>query len=100
LQITTFAIADPTGLLERPHEEPVRLLAALLRHVVVRLPEVDGVDLVERDEVADVDRMRELDVEAVEVLGLDRDEAPLLELERADDVVRSTCSPVSFRTLS
>ena len=76
-----------SGLLERAHEQPVRLLAALLRHEIVRLAEVDRVDLVEGDEVADLDRVGELDVEPVEILRLERNELPLLELEGAHDVV-------------
>ena len=91
---------DLAGLLERPNEQQVRLLGALLREQVVGLAEVDRVDLVEVDEVADVDRLRQLDVEPVEVLVLERDVLALLDLEAADDVVGSTCSPVSLRTLS
>src|SRR5256714_872264 len=78
---------DLPRLLERPDEQPVRLLGALLRLEVVGLAEVDRVDLVQVDEVADVDRPRQLDVEPVEVLVLERDEAALIDLEAADDVV-------------
>ena len=74
-------------LVERFREQPVRLLGAVLGHEVVRFPEVDRVDLVEIDEVADVDRLRQLDVEPVDVLVLERDVAVLLDLEAADHVL-------------
>ncbi len=78
---------DLVRLLERAPEQPVRLLGAVLRREVVGLAEVDRVDLVQVDEVADVDRLRQLDVEAVEVLVLERVVAALLHLEAADHVV-------------
>src|SRR5919197_2988498 len=78
---------DLAGLGERANEQAVRLLRALRRQEVVGLAVVDRVDLVERDEVADVDRVRELDVEPVEILVADLDVAALLDLEAADDVV-------------
>ena len=74
-------------LVERFREQPVRLLGAVLGHEVIRLPEVDRVDLVEIDEVADVDRVRELDVEAVDVLVGQLDVPALLDLEPANDVL-------------
>ena len=78
---------DLAGFLERPDEQPVGLLGAVLRLEVVGLAEVDRVDLVQVDEVADVDRLRQLDVEPIEVLVVERDIAALLDLEAADDVV-------------
>ena len=78
---------DLAGLGERADEQPVRLLRALRGQEVVRLAVVDRVDLLERDEVADVDRVRQLDVEPVEVLVAELDVAALVDLEAADDVV-------------
>jgi hypothetical protein len=83
-------LRDPhlSGLLERPNEELVRLFRAVLRRKVVRLAEVDRIDLLEVDEIADIDRLRQLDVEAIEILVLERHVLALLDLEAADDVVR------------
>src|SRR5581483_302107 len=78
---------DPPRLLERTDEQHVRLLRALVREQVVGLPKVDRVDLLERDEVADLDRVRQLDVEAVDVLVLERHELALRDLEAPDDVL-------------
>src|SRR5207248_11629185 len=72
----------------RAREQAEGLLGALLRREIVGLAEIDRVDLLERDEVADVDRVGELDVQPVEVVRLDRHVAALLDLERADDVLR------------
>ena len=54
---------DLVGLLHRPQQEPVRLRRALVGDEVVRVVVVDGVDLVEVDEVLDVDRARLLRVQ-------------------------------------
>jgi hypothetical protein len=78
---------DLAGLVQRSDEQAIRLLGPVLRQQVVSLAEVDRVDLVERDEVADVDRVRELDVEPVEIFVLDRDVPALLDLEPANDLV-------------
>ena len=89
LLVADHDLGDPDlgGLVERAREQAVRLLAALLRQQVVGLAVVDRVDLLEVDEVADVDRLRQLDVEPVEVLVLERHELALLDLETADDVL-------------
>src|SRR5258705_150057 len=78
---------DLAGLLEGYNEQAIGLLGALRRQQVVRLPEVDRVDLVEIGEVADVDGAGELDVEPVEVLVFERHVAALLDLEPANDLV-------------
>ena len=78
---------DLPCFLEGARQQPVGLLGALGRQEVVRLPEIDRVDLVQVDEVADVDRVGELDVEPVEVLVLQGDIAALLDLEAPDDLV-------------
>ena len=75
------------GLVERLDQKAIGLLCPLLRNEVVRLAEIDRVDLFERDEIADVDRVRELDVEPIEVLVLEWNEPALLDLEPADDLV-------------
>jgi len=85
--MTILRDRDLFRLLECAHEQPVGLLGAVLRQQVVALAEVDRVDLVQVDEVQDVDRLGQLDVEAVEVLLLERHEAALLDLEAAHDVV-------------
>src|SRR5258705_4245050 len=79
---------DLAGLLEGYNEQAIGLLGALRRQQVVRLPEVDRVDLVEIGEVADVDGAGELDGEPVEVLVFERHVAALLDLEPANDLVR------------
>src|SRR6185437_5923264 len=86
-RITTLAI--PTRpVSSRAREQAEGLPGPFLRREVVRLAEVDRVDLLERDEIADVDGVGELDVQPVEVVRLDRHVAALLDLERADDVLR------------
>src|SRR6266550_5439880 len=89
LLVADHHLGDPdlAGLLERLDEQAIGLLGPLRRQEVVRLAEVDGVDLVEVYEIHDVDGMRELDVETVEVLVIKRHVTPLLDLEAADDVV-------------
>src|SRR5207302_7355491 len=64
------------------------LLSALVRLEVVGLAKVDWIDLVHVDEVADVDRMRQLDVETIDVLVRQLDVAALLDFEAAHDLVR------------
>src|SRR5207237_10259309 len=61
---------DLAGLLERAYEQAIGLLRPLGRQEVVRLAEVDGIDLLEVDEIEDVDGMSQLDVEPVEILIL------------------------------
>jgi len=65
-------LCDPdfAGLVERADKEAIWLLGSICRQEVVSLPEEERIDLVERDEVADVDRVRQLDVEPVEILVL------------------------------
>ena len=89
LLVANHDLRDPDllGLLECAHEQPVRLLAAVLGEQVVGLAEVDGVDLVQADEVTDLDRPRELDVEPVEIFVLKGNVASLLNLEAADDIL-------------
>ena len=82
-----MAIATALLLLERLAEEDVGLRRALLRHDVVRRLEERGIDLIARDEVLDVDRLRRLDVRLREVLRLDDDELVLLDLVALDDVL-------------
>ena len=76
------------GLPEHGEKQPVGLLSALVRLEVVGLAKVDWIDLVHVDEVADVDRMRQLDVETIDVLVRQLDVAALLDFEAAHDLVR------------
>ena len=85
---------DLPCFLERAREQPVGLLRAFGRQEVVRLPEVDRVDLVQVDEIADVDRVGELDIKPVEVLVLQGDIAAFLDLEAPDDLVGVDPLPV------
>jgi hypothetical protein len=62
--------ADPAGLAHGVDQEPVGLGAARARHEVVRVVEVDRVDLRELDEALDVDRLGLARVQALELAGL------------------------------
>ena len=78
------------NLLRLPHsleQEPVRLARALLGYQVVSRIEVDGVDLVQVDEVLDVYGSRCLWIERVELLGGDQDIAVARDFVALDDVL-------------
>ena len=91
---------DATRLLEGFEQEAVGLLRAALGQQVVALAEEQRVDLVDRDELADVDRVRQLDIEPVDVFITDLDKAALLELEAANDLVGIDVFPVVLLILS
>jgi hypothetical protein len=65
----------------------VRLLAALVGREVVGLVEVDGIHLVERDELGDVHGLRGLLLERLELVGGEGDVLVLGELVALDHVV-------------
>ena len=63
---------DLLRVAHRLHEQRVGLLGALVGAEVVRVVEVDGVDVVEVDEVLDLDRPRLLRVDLLELVARDR----------------------------
>src|SRR5439155_593608 len=69
----------------RVGEESIRLLAAFVRAEVVRLLEVDRVHRRERHELRDVDDLRRLALQRLELLVADADVLVLRELVPADE---------------
>ena len=55
-------------------EEDISLVAALLRLEVIRLVEIHRVDLLHGDKILDVDRLRRLEIDALEILFAQDDE--------------------------
>src|SRR4029453_8900952 len=90
---------DLPRLLERSHEEAERLLGAVLRKEVVALLEIKRIALVGGDEVSDVDRVSEFDVEPIEILVLERNVLPLADLVAPNDVVGRNGLPVVLADL-
>ena len=76
-------------VLHGPQKEDVRtpLRLGVGRREVVGAVEVDGVDLLDRDEAEDVDRLRALERDRLEVGFLDHDELALGELPALDELV-------------
>src|SRR4051812_35777032 len=75
------------GLAHRVEQQLVGLRAAGPRGEVVRVVVVDRVDLVQRDEVLDLDRLGLLRVQRLELARLDDDIAVGRQLEALDDVL-------------
>src|SRR6266702_874929 len=74
-------------LLHGLEQQPVRLLGRLaVGRQVIGVLVVDGVDLVEVDEVADVDGLRRLGSVGRELVGVDHHVLTLLDLVSLDDV--------------
>lgn len=74
-------------LVQRVAKQGVRLRRSGLRYDEVRRLEERRLDLVARDEVLDVDRLRRADVRLREILRLDDDVPVLLDLVPLDDVL-------------
>ena len=85
-----------TGLLERGGEQPVRAIAALVGAEVVDFLEVFAIDLRQRDELDDVDRLRRLLLERLELFGREDDVLVLRELVPLDGLVARDDLSLSF----
>ena len=71
--MTKRAIPTPAGLGHGIDQEAVWLGAALLRDHVVRLVEIDRIDLADLDEVFDLDGLGPLGLHRLKLLGRDDD---------------------------
>ena len=87
LRITTRPIATLLSDCHRVDEQRVRLLAALVGHEVVRLLEVERIDVVEVDELLDLDLVTALRLERLDLRRLDDHVLALRDLEAALDPV-------------
>ena len=78
------------GLLHRAEQQHVRAALRIggRRREVVRPVEVHGVDVLERDEAEDLDRLRALERDRLEIGLLDDDELALRDLPALDELVR------------
>ena len=91
---------DAARLLERLQQQAVGLLGAVLREQVVALTERERVDLVDRDELANVDRVGQLDVEPVDVVFVSSTKRAFSNSKPRTTCSGSTCLPVFLLTLS
>ena len=72
---------------EQEHVRPPSCLGAR-RSEVVRAVEIDGIDVLERDEAQDLDRLRALEGNRLEIGLLDDHELALGDLPTLDELVR------------
>jgi hypothetical protein len=75
------------GAVHRLDEQRIDLVPTLVGPKIVRVLEVDRVDLLERYEVLDLDRLVALDLDRLEVLVFENDLLLLADLEGLDDLV-------------
>src|SRR5438067_4814614 len=86
--------AHLAGLLHRLDQQRVRLGGAPVGHQVVRALVIDGIDLLEIDEILDLDRLGRARIERFQFFARDRDVAALGDLESLDDVLPRHFLPV------
>ena len=79
--------AHHSGVLHGRQQQAIRLGAPVVGHQVVRAVEEQRVDVVEPDEVLDVDGVRRLGIERLQLLGLDQHIVAGRDFVALDDLV-------------